>query len=295
MKILPALLIAPLMAAVPFAALRGEVSSGAVPPGGAGSQRHAPSGGGTGESPGITVKKQAPPSIGKAKQTGAAPDASDDDLDGYNHLASIADPLEPLNRGTFWLNHQLYRYVARPVSKTYDAVLPEPVRTGVFNVFDNLEFPVRFVNDVLQFKLKRAGQETGKFLVNSVAGVGGIIRMSDRLPALTAVPAADTGQTFAKWGIGQGIYIVLPAIGPKSLRDTVGLVGDYALYPVTWITFGVVGGLGGPMTYAVSSPDTARSLHGKLSTYDAVTQDTLDRYLAVRSAYIQNRKQAVLK
>lgn len=235
-------------------------------------------------------KSPAPTAHRHVTSDGKSVKSSQDDLAEYNDVATIADPLEPLNRVTFWVNHQLYRYVLKPVSKTYDTVLPKPVRTGVYNVFDNLEFPIRFVNDTLQLKFKRAGLETEKFLVNSVAGVGGIMRVSDRIPSLNDVPSADTGQTFAKWGIDQGIYIVLPAIGPRSLRDTVGLVGDYALYPVTWITFGAFGGLSGASTFAVSSPDTARTLHGKMSTYDTLTRDTLDRYLAVRTAYIQNRK-----
>lgn len=234
--------------------------------------------------PSVTPAKHRP-----VKSDGKSVKPSQDDLGEYTNVPTIADPLEPLNRGTFWLNHQLYRYILKPVSRTYDTVLPKLVRTGIYNVFDNLEFPIRFVNDTLQFKFKRAGLETEKFVVNSVAGIGGIMRVSDRIPALTDVPSADTGQTFAKWGIDQGIYIVIPAVGPRSLRDTVGLVGDYALYPVTWITFGAFGGLSGASTFAVSSPDTARTLHGKMSTYDSLTHDALDRYLAVRTAYIQNR------
>jgi len=237
-----------------------------------------------------TDNSSAPTAHRHVKSDGKSVKSPQDDFGEYSDVATISDPLEPLNRVTFWVNHQLYRYILKPVSKTYDTVLPKPVRTGVYNVFDNLEFPIRFVNDTLQLKFKRAGLETEKFLVNSVAGVGGIMRVSDRIPSLNDVPAADTGQTFAKWGIDQGIYIVLPAIGPRSLRDTFGLVGDYALYPVTWITFGAFGGLSGASTFAVSSPDTARTLHGKMSTYDSLTRDTLDRYLAVRTAYIQNRK-----
>ena len=232
---------------------------------------------------------------GSSRNNGKSVQPAMDDLDEYSHTASVADPLEPLNRVTFWLNDQLYRFVLRPVSKAYDTAIPSPARTGIYNVFDNLEFPIRFVNDSLQGKFKQAGLETEKFVVNSTAGVGGIMRVSDRFPSLTELPAADTGQTFAKWGVGHGIYLILPAVGPRSLRDTVGLVSDYALYPVTWVTFGVFGGLSGASAYAVSSPDTARTLHGKLSAYDAVTGVAVDRYVAVRSAYLQRRQQAVAK
>jgi phospholipid-binding lipoprotein MlaA len=241
----------------------------------------------------ITVVK--PAKVQAAKSTGKSTAPTNDDLDEYSDVALIADPIEPVNRGIFWVNHQFYRYILKPVSRTYDAILPKPVRKGVYNVFDNLEYPVRFVNDLLQLKFQRAGKETGKFVVNSTAGVAGIMKVSDRIPALTDVPPEDTGQTFAQWGIGHGPYIVLPLIGPKSLRETAGFAGDVALSPVTWVTFGVIGGLGGATSLAVNYPNTARSMNGRMSAYDAVTKDAVDPYLATRSAYVQSRKQAVSK
>lgn len=241
----------------------------------------------------ITVVK--PAKVQAAKSTGKSTAPANDDLDEYSDVALIADPIEPVNRGIFWVNHQFYRYILKPVSRTYDTILPKPVRKGVYNVFDNLEYPVRFVNDLLQCKFQRAGKETGKFVVNSTAGVAGIMKVSDRIPALTDVPPEDTGQTFAQWGIGHGPYIVLPLIGPKSLRETVGFAGDVALSPVTWVTFGVIGGLGGATSLAVNYPNTARSMNGRMSAYDAVTKDAVDPYLATRSGYVQSRKQAVSK
>jgi len=241
----------------------------------------------------ITVAK--PAKVPPAKSTGKSTAPANDDLDEYSDVALIADPIEPVNRGIFWVNHQFYRYILKPVSRTYDTILPKPVRTGVYNVFDNLEYPVRFVNDLLQWKFQRAGKETGKFVVNSTAGIAGIMKVSDRIPALTDVPPEDTGQTFAQWGIGHGPYIVLPLIGPRSLRETVGFAGDVALSPVTWFTFGVIGGVGSATALSVSSPNTARSMNGRMSAYDAVTKDAVDPYLAARSAYVQSRKQAASK
>jgi phospholipid-binding lipoprotein MlaA len=210
--------------------------------------------------------------------------------DDYANVATIADPLEPVNRGTFWVNHQIYHYLFHPVCKTYKTVLPRPVRTGIFNVFDNLEFPVRFVNDLLQLKVKRAGLETEKFVVNSTAGVAGIMKVSSKIPYLADVPKTDTCTTFAKWKIPQGPYVVWPILGPKSLRDTVGWAGDVALDPVSWIGYGLIGGATGAWTIAVSAPDTARNVNDKLDTYETLTRTSLDRYLAIRSAYCQNRK-----
>ena len=245
--------------------------------------------------PSITVKKLSSQPVAHGKPQRKTVTHPGDDLDEYTGAALIADPVEPLNRSILWMNHQLYRYILRPLSVTYDTVLPGPVRTGIYNVFDNLEYPVRFVNDSLQGKFKRAGLETEKFVVNSTAGVGGIMKVSNRIPSLSDIPRTDTGTTLAKWGIPHGFYIVLPILGPKSLRDTVGFGGDIALSPVTWVSFGALGGAGAATTLAVSAPDSARTLHERLDTYDAATRDSVDRYLAVRSAYVQNRQQTVSK
>jgi phospholipid-binding lipoprotein MlaA len=241
----------------------------------------------------ITVAKTAKVQTGKNKGKSTAP--ANDDLDEYSNAALIADPIEPVNRGIFWVNHQLYHYAFHPLIRAYKTVLPSPVRTGIYNVFDNLEYPVRFVNDLLQWQPKRAGLETEKFIVNSTVGVGGLFKASDKIPWLADVPKTDTGVTFAKWGAPPVCYIVWPVLGPKTLRDSVGFVGDLALYPVTWVTYGAVGGLSGASTLAVSGPDAARTTSDKIDNYNTLTRSSVDRYLAVRSAYVQNRKQAVSK
>jgi phospholipid-binding lipoprotein MlaA len=231
--------------------------------------------------PTITIQKKSLPVA-----------AEGDDLDEYGTVVTIADPAEPVNRGTFWLNHQLYTYILRPVSKAYEFVLPSPARKAINNIFDNVEYPVRVVNHALQLEFKRADLETRKFVVNSVAGVGGILRMSDRIPDLANIPPADTGQTLAKWGIGHGAYVVLPVLGPRSVRDTVGMAGDYALNPVSWLAYG---GVAGATTLAVSGPSAARNMNERINLYDAATQNAIDPYIAVRSGYIQYREQAASK
>jgi phospholipid-binding lipoprotein MlaA len=237
-----------------------------------------------------TAANSKNPSIRIQKKTSPSP--ANDDLDEYSHVAKIADPAEPLNRGTFWLNHQLYNYLLRPVSKAYEFLLPSPARQAIHNVFDNVEYPVRVVNHVLQFELKRADLETRNFVVNSVAGVGGILRVSDHIPELANIPPADTGQTFAKWGIGHGAYVVLPVLGPRSVRDTVGMAGDYALNPVSWLSYG---GVTGSTALAVSGPSAARNMNTRINLYDAATQNAIDPYIAVRTGYIQYREQAASK
>jgi phospholipid-binding lipoprotein MlaA len=209
------------------------------------------------------------------------------DLEEYE-VALVPDPLEPVNRATFWFNHQVYRFVLRPISKGYEKIVPTPVRKGIYNAYENVRFPVRLVNNALQGNFVRARQELEKFLINSSIGIGGIIRQSDRIPALAEVPRTDTGLTFAKWGVSSGPYLVIPLLGPSTFRDTVGLVGDSALNPVTWATF--IYGEYWVMVFPYAN--TLRSLPEQLGTYDSITENALDRYLAVRSAYIQYRREA---
>lgn len=239
------------------------------------------------------ARNQASPAAaaGAGKPDGKSAAATAGDLEEYS-ATLIPDPLEPLNRVTFSLNHGIYNYVFRPISTAYKAVFPKPVRTGISNAFENVKFPVRVVNDALQGNFKRAGQETGRFLVNTTIGVGGIGRPADHMPALADVPAADTGQTFAKWGIGHGAYLVLPLLGPCSLRDTVGLAGDYALNPVSWVTIWY-GGYA--WTLAIPSSNTLRAMPDQIDLYDTVTKNALDRYLAARSSYTQYREEAARK
>lgn len=209
----------------------------------------------------------------------------DEAFDEYDTV-SIADPLEPLNRATFQLNHGIYTVLLRPISKVYETIIPKPVRTGVHNAYENVKFPIRFVNHSLQGNFKRTGQETGKFLVNSVVGVGGLMQPAEKFPALANVPSADTGQTFAKWGIGHGAYLVLPLLGPTSLRDGVGLAGDYALNPISWVTI-IYGGYA--WTIAIPAVNTMRSLPNQMAQYDAATENAVDAYLSARTAYVQYR------
>lgn len=233
-----------------------------------------------------TPNPEIPATTGDFKSSvGKSVQAADDEFDEYA-TAPVSDPLEPLNRATFTLNHGIYMVLLRPVSKVYQTIVPKPVRTGVHNAYENVKFPVRFVNNTLQGNFKRTGQETGKFLVNTVAGVGGIMQPAERIPALANIPPADTGQTFAKWGIGHGPYLVLPLLGPSSARDTVGLAGDFALNPVTWVTF-VYGAYA--WTIAIPAANTMRSLPNQLAQYDAATENSVDAYLSARSAYIQYR------
>ena len=210
-----------------------------------------------------------------------------DVLDDYA-TAEIADPLEKLNRVTFKFNDGLYRFVFRPISKGYTTIAPKPVRKGIDNVYDNLRFPVRLVNSTLQGKFKRAGLEVQKFGLNTVIGVGGIFKVSDRIEKLATVPEEDTAQTFAVWGIGKGAYLVIPVFGPSTIRDAWGLAGDYALNPINWGL--LVNGSLENLTWIPTTANTIRLMPSQLDIYDAAKANSIDPYLSVRSIYLQNRK-----
>lgn len=216
---------------------------------------------------------------------GATSGAPVDELDDYATTSQVADPLEPLNRATFALNDGIYNVVLRPISKGYTTVTPKVVRTGLDNFFENAKYPVRLVNSGLQGKFRRAGHETEKFAVNTVTGFGGLVKQSDRLPHLANIPAEDTGQTLATWGIGHGPYLVLPVLGPSSAREAVGYAGDYVLNPVNWGVFQSKDAL----QYIPPGVNTLRSLPGQLEIYDNSRKDAIDPYISVRSTYIQNR------
>ncbi len=198
------------------------------------------------------------------------------------------DALEKVNRGTFKFNHQFYRFVARPVAKATVFIIPTPVLSALGNVLENLESPVRITSCLLQAKGKRAAQETGKLLLNSTLGVGGLWKPSDRMPELKDVPAEDVGQAFGKWGVPPGPYLVLPVLGPSSARDAVGKVGDSLLHPSVWVHVAGVKTAATATQAVVENPD-------RMEAYDTATQDAVDPYIGMREAFTSYRAAAIRK
>lgn len=217
-----------------------------------------------------------------AQSTTASLDADDAYLDAVGVI--VADPLEGMNRAIFTFNDGLLNYVMRPLSDGYVYVTPKPVRTGVSNVFHNLLFPVRFTNNLLQGKGRAAGVEMSRFILNTTAGIGGIFDVAANHKPVVPVPDdEDLGQTFGVWGAGEGFYLVLPFLGPSTLRDTGGMVGDYFLDPFTYVTprlasFGLKGGR------------AFSNLESVLNSYDALHKAAVEPYSAFRDAYVQFRR-----
>lgn len=202
-------------------------------------------------------------------------------------VETIADPLEPINRAFFRFNDRVYFWVFKPVATGYKAIIPEDGRVAVRNFFSNLTTPIRLVNCLLQAKFKGVGNETVRFLVNTTLGVAGLLDPAKKYFEI-AKQEADFGQTLGIWGIGPALYIDWPILGPSSLRDTVGYVGDVCLDPRTYLLnrFLIAG-------ISVWSFDKVNGTSLTIGEYENLKKAALDPYIALREAYHQNRQNKI--
>ncbi len=195
------------------------------------------------------------------------------------------DPWEPYNEAMFSFNHDVFdRYLLKPVATAWDTVVPDPFQRSLKNLFVNLGFPRRFVNSLLQLKLKGAGHELIGFVLNTTIGVGGLFDIATE--AGLEKSDEDTGQTLGVYGVGPGPYLILPILPPLTVRDGFGFAADIALDPLTYVL---------PFAgFAVRYPTTVvneRSLN--LDTFESVEESTVDLYSAVRNGYLQRRQNAI--
>jgi phospholipid-binding lipoprotein MlaA len=193
------------------------------------------------------------------------------------------DPWERVNRVTFTVNEKLDRAIAKPVAKAYRRYTPHFVQTGVSNFMDNLNYPIVIVNDVLQAKFKPALSDTGRFVLNSVAGVGGLFDPAS--DAGLAKNEEDLGITLGKWGVHQGPYIILPIIGPSTLRDGFGRLGDEFITPQNYISNNWV-------RYSLDGIYYL-DLRARLLDVEGALDNAYDRYAVLRSVYLQHRQYKV--
>lgn len=219
--------------------------------------------------------------------------ASIDDLEELDDYASgepqlIADPIEPWNRFWFGFNDIFYLYVANPAYRFWETVTPRQLRTGIKNVFHNLLFPMRFINNLLQFRFKEAGVEFGRFIVNSTAGLGGLVDVAKHKKTIVPVhpEGEDFGQTLGRWGFGHGFYIVWPFFGPSSVRETFGRAGDYFMYPAFWASYVI------HPWYVPSGIQTGfffNDLDDVLPTYFDLKKAAVDPYIMMREGWVKHR------
>lgn len=195
----------------------------------------------------------------------------------------VSDPIEPFNRGMFWFNDKLYFYLLKPVARVY-RVVPGPARESVSRAFSNLGTPVRFVNATLQLKLKTAGTELGRFVINSTLGILGLFDPARSMGLKKH--DEDFGQTMGHYGAGTGFYLVLPVFGPSNLRDGLGQVVDSLVDPVSSPYYVK---LKQEEEIGLKVYDQINALSLDKDTYEGIKRDALDPYLFVRNAYMQHR------
>ncbi|OEU75546.1 MAG: hypothetical protein BA864_11925 [Desulfuromonadales bacterium C00003093] len=200
----------------------------------------------------------------------------------------IADPLEGFNRGMFWVNDKLYFYLVKPVAKGYRFIVPRPARVSVGNFFANLLTPIRAANALLQLKFTDFGTEIYRFIVNSTMGIAGLFDPATSLAGVEKVEE-DFGQTLGYYGAGHGFYLVLPVLGPSSLRDTTGGMVDTVLDPFRYADLTTMEYLGAKVFKVTNGLSLDKD------TYESIVRDSLDPYLFVRAAYAQRRAAQVGK
>ena len=200
----------------------------------------------------------------------------------------IADPLYYVNKGIWHFNDVVYVYVAEPAARGYNRVLPETMRRGVTNFFSNWYTPVRLVSCLLQAKWTEAGTESGRFLINTTFGVLGFADLArEEEWAGWEVADEDIGQVFGTWGIGHGIYLVLPILGPSSARDGIGRVGERFLDPLNYLEIKPWEGA------AISAYRGFAQYAPYEGEYIKFKEMALDPYTAMRNAYLQLRDRKV--
>ena len=224
---------------------------------------------------------------------GRTPEPAIDDEFGFPEeqeqtaVVRISDPLAPVNRVIFQFNDKLYFWVLKPVAKGYNVVFREDIRNCIANFFSNLLTPVRLANCILQGKFKAAGTETARFFVNTTLGVLGFGDAGKVIFNLE-ISDEDLGQTLGVYGLGNGIYIVWPIVGPSTLRDSVGFGGDLFVNPLTYLEpFALAAGVGGYRRFNYLSLG--------LGEYEAIKEAAIEPYAAVRNGYVQFRNALVDK
>jgi phospholipid-binding lipoprotein MlaA len=189
------------------------------------------------------------------------------------------DPWESWNRGVYRVNDKLDRAFAKPVAKTYVRFFPSPIRTGVSNFFDNLNTPTVMINDALQGKLRAAGTDFARFVLNSTVGIGGVLD-----PATAAGLAKnneDFGQTLGAWGVHPGPFVELPILGPSDLRDAPARLVDSYTNPHAYIR-------NKPIKYGLYGVYLVEA-RAALLPLDDTLKNVYDPYAFVRDAYLQRR------
>lgn len=201
----------------------------------------------------------------------------------WEDTATIADPLEPVNRFFFHFNDKLYYWVLKPVARVYSGFFPEDIQIVIRNIFNNLRTPARAVNCLLQGRVRKSSEEVVRFVLNSTVG---IIGAGDFAKDVLGMHTSneDLGQTLAVYGAGGGFYINWPFLGPSNFRDSLGILGDAYLHPLVLLD------ADREVIVGAWAFDKVNYTALTLGDYELFTETALDPYAAVKDAYLQYRK-----
>ena len=217
------------------------------------------------------------------------------DSDEFSSSSNDFDPLSGYNRFMTNVNDKAYVYVLQPVANGYRTVTPDFFREGLGNVLDNLMFPIRFTNNLLQLKFENSAIELSRFLINSTIGVAGIFDVAHSQFGLEE-KKEDLGQTLGHYGVGEGFHIVLPLLGPSNLRDLVGLSVDTLANPLNMYH-------DDKLNYKI--PDTSsqelmytgirviNEAPTQMDQYEAVKAGTIDLYPVLKEYYNKRREKEI--
>jgi len=223
-----------------------------------------------------------------------------EELKGSNSQDTASECFEGFSRAMFKLNHGLDTVIFEPVARGYRA-LPVPIRKGTGNVVDNLRSLLTFSNNVLQGDFRNAGNTAGRFVINSTVGILGIWDPAAAL-GLEEKGKEDFGQTMGVWGANSGCYFVLPIMGPTTVRDAAGLVGNFFLDPVYHVTHNseIHNGLVGNSNYSEHNYYYYRGTGAvdfrakNIESWNSLEENSIDLYASLKSLYLQNRNQKIL-
>lgn len=205
-------------------------------------------------------------------------------LGGCATSGNPKDPIEGFNRAMFAFNEGLDTVIIKPVAQGYDAALPQPIKNGVTNFFANIADVFIAVNNLLQGKVPEAASDVGRFAVNSTVGLLGVIDWASDMGL--EKHEEDFGQTFGRWGVGNGAYVVVPFFGPRTVRDTAGLVLDVYADPVANVDHV-------PTRNTLLAIRVVSDRANLLPADKVIEEAALDKYSYMRDAYLQRRRSLI--
>jgi phospholipid-binding lipoprotein MlaA len=232
----------------------------------------------------VTQQASVAPAGGNSSSVTEIDDLEHDDFfaDDFEFGDEVApnDPFERTNRSMLNFNQGLSRYVFDPMIRGYRFVMPEPGRQGIRRAFANFKTPSTLVNDLLQLRFKDAAQTLGRFILNTTLGIGGFYDVG--IEAGWVHHESDFGQTLGRLGVGAGPYLVVPVMGPNTIRDGFGGIVDLFFQPLTYL-------VGPVQSIAVGASSGFTTLDARNAALKALEESSVDYYAALRSAYLQSR------